>query len=111
MNPKSIGSVLKYYRKLRNISVKDVSEYLNENHAKVCIKTIYGWENNHTEPDIHTLILLCRLYQIDDMMQAFGCGTAASPCEINPTAHELDLIRRYRCCPDLQPAIDKILDL
>lgn len=43
-NPK-IGLMLRYYRKLRNMSVSDVAESLAENDINVAIKTIYGWEN------------------------------------------------------------------
>ena len=111
MTPKSIGSVLKYYRKLRNLSVNDVSLYLSENNSSASPKTIYGWENDHTEPNLHTLVLLCHLYEIDDISSAFGFTSADSGLNINPTEFELELIRRYREYPSLQPAINKLLDL
>ena len=111
MTPKSIGSVLKYYRKLRNLSVNDVSLYLSENNSSASPKTIYGWENDHTEPNLHTLVLLCHLYEIDDISSAFGFTSADSGLNINPTEFELELIRSYREYPSLQPAINKLLDL
>lgn len=111
MNTKSIGSVLRYYRKLRHLSVKDVSDYLSENNSKVSVKTIYGWENNHAQPDNKILLLLCSLYQIENILAAFGYEDSFSPCDVTLTSHELELIKRYRQYPELQPAIDKILDL
>lgn len=45
MENTNIGRVLKYYRKLRNLSVAHVSEYLSEKHFPAAPKTIYGWEN------------------------------------------------------------------
>lgn len=110
MNEKNIGSVLRYYRKLHKLSVQDVSEYLFEHNAKVSVKTIYGWENNHSNPDIQILFLLCDLYKIDDILSAFHIKQEASP-EIHLTTKEIALIQNYRKYPNLQPAIDKILDL
>ena len=79
MTPKSIGSVLKYYRKLRNLSVNDVSLYLSENNSSASPKTIYGWENDHTEPNLHTLVLLCHLYEIDDILNwSLSAGTEST---------------------------------
>lgn len=43
-NP-NIAHVLKYYRKLNQISVNDVSQILKENHNYAAPKTIYGWES------------------------------------------------------------------
>lgn len=111
MNTKTIGSVLKYYRKLRNLSVKDVSDYLSENNFGVSVKTIYGWENNHAQPDNQALLLLCRLYRIENILDAFGYGSSVPACDIVLTSHEIQLVKQYRKNPDLQPAIDKILDI
>ena len=82
MTPKSIGSVLKYYRKLRNLSVNDVSLYLSENNSSASPKTIYGWENDHTEPNLHTLVLLCHLYPIP----SFAPNVMAVSCVLSPSS-------------------------
>ena len=111
MKNEMIAKVLKKYRKNNKLTVNEVAELLNERSLTVATKTIYGWENDHTEPNLHTLVLLCHLYEIDDISSAFGFTSADSGLNINPTEFELELIRRYREYPSLQPAINKLLDL
>ena len=43
-NPK-IAAMLKYYRKLKKLSVENVAAYLQDNGIPVASKTIYGWES------------------------------------------------------------------
>lgn len=108
-NPK-IGLMLKYYRKLRNMSVNDVASTLAENNVNVATKTIYGWENGNTQPDADTLLLLCDIYEIDNILDTFGYNVP----ETNPvilTEFEKELIRKYRSMPELHSAIHKLLDL
>ena len=107
----NIGHVLNYYRKLRKLSVTNVSEYLSANNFPAAPKTIYGWENGHSQPDTDTLLLLCNLYGIEDILKAFGYRDNISESTIHLTTHEELLIRKYREHPELQSAIDKILDM
>ncbi len=44
MKNKKIAEVLKAYRKMNNLSVRDVTELLEEKSLKVAEKTVYGWE-------------------------------------------------------------------
>lgn len=111
MENTNIGRVLKYYRKLRNLSVAHVSEYLSEKHFPAAPKTIYGWENGHSQPDTDTLLLLCNLYEIEDILTAFGYGTKQPDMHVHLTAQEEILIRQYRNHPELQSAVNKIPDI
>lgn len=47
--------MLKYYRKLKKLSVENVAAYLQDNGIPVASKTIYGWESGQTQPDADTL--------------------------------------------------------
>ena len=67
-NP-NIATMLKYYRKLNELSVNDVSEQLKQHNNFAAPKTIYGWETGHTQPDADTLMLLCELYHIEDVLE------------------------------------------
>lgn len=111
MENKQIGHVLKYYRKAKNLTVSKVSEYLSEKNFPAAPKTIYGWENGHSQPNTETLLLLCNLYEIEDILYAFGYGKVPSADPVHLTSHEEELIRQYRKHPELQSAIDKILDI
>ena len=74
-NPK-IAAMLKYYRKLKKLSVENVAAYLQDNGIPVASKTIYGWESGQTQPDADTLMYLCKLYEIKDVLGTFGYKTA-----------------------------------
>ena len=62
MKNRKIAEVLKAYRKMNNLSVRDVTELLEEKSLKVAEKTVYGWESSATQPDADTLLLLCDIY-------------------------------------------------
>ncbi|MBQ1993667.1 MAG: helix-turn-helix transcriptional regulator [Lachnospiraceae bacterium] len=126
-NPK-IAEKLKYYRKLNKLSVQDVQTYLEENNVTAAIKTIYGWESGQTQPSADTLMLLCRLYHIEYILETFGYkkssedsektnekllieNTAESDPSEKYSTHEIELINAYRKNPNLQEAIDKLLDI
>ncbi len=108
MKNKKIAQVLKYYRKLNNLSVKEVSNLLEEKSLKVAEKTIYGWESSQTQPDADTLLILCDIYNIDNILGTFGYN---DDNPITLTRHEQNLIEQYRKHPELQDAVDKLLDV
>lgn len=67
MESKFIGNILKTTRKELNLSVKTVLGYLHEFGIDISDKTLYGWENNHRQPDADTFLVLCRIYGIDSI--------------------------------------------
>ena len=67
-----IAEVLKEYRKKNDLSVTQVSNILKEHNNYAAPKTIYGWESGHTQPDADTLMFLCKLYKVDDVLESFG---------------------------------------
>lgn len=108
MKNRKIAEVLKAYRKMNNLSVRDVTELLEEKSLKVAEKTVYGWESSATQPDADTLLLLCDIYNIDNILGTFGY-TDEEP--INLTKHEHHLIEQYRKHPEIQDTVDKLLDI
>lgn len=67
-----IAKVLKESRQKTGLSAKEVIEKLSLHDIKVSPKTLYGWESGHSQPDADTFLLLCNIYEIDDIMLAFG---------------------------------------
>lgn len=61
-----IAERLKFYRKKNNLTIPQVCELLSETRP-VAVKTIYGWESGHTQPDADTLMRLCCIYHIDNI--------------------------------------------
>ena len=98
MKNRKIAEVLKAYRKMNNLSVRDVTELLEEKSLKVAEKTVYGWESSATQPDADTLLLLCDIYNIDNILGTFGY-TDEEP--INLTKHEHSVLgKAYGFCYD-----------
>ena len=108
MRNEHIPRVLKEYRKKNHYSVSDVSIMLRSRSIDVAPKTIYGWESGQANPSADVLLTLCELYNITDILSAFGY---ASSEEFHITTSERVLIEAYRKHPELQPAIHKLLDL
>lgn len=107
-NPK-ISQVLKAYRKQNKYSVNDVVLKLEKNHLPVAPKTVYGWESGQTQPDADTLLVLCKIYKIDNILESFGYDSPEEPLLLS--REERSLILQYRSHPDMQPAIKKLLDV
>lgn len=60
-----IGSILKQARKNRGLLVKEVIHRLSEKGFKVSEKTLYGWENNYSQPSIEIFLALSEIYGIE----------------------------------------------
>lgn len=108
MKNEKIAVVLKQARKDNNLSVAEVAALLQKKSISVAVKTIYGWESGQTQPDADTLLVLCDIYNIDDILSAFGYNDK-KPFTI--TKYEEDLILSYRSHPEIQYAIKKLLDI
>ncbi len=111
MKNENIGKMLKYNRKLNKLSVNEVSNLLCENHTPVAAKTIYGWESGHTQPDADTLLYLCELYNIDNILETFGYGNASSKPRPKLTEFEYNVIEKYRQHPEMHNAVHKLLGI
>ena len=110
MKNEQIGRILRYYRTLRDLSVQNVSDKLNDANLPSATKTIYAWEAGRTQPDADRLLYLCKLYGIDDILTAFGyLPKEAEPLHV--TTFEKRLIQAYREHPEVQSAINKLLEL
>lgn len=110
MKNERIGAILRYYRKLNNLSVSEVAKLLESEDTIVADKTIYGWENSQTQPDADNLLKLCKIYHINNILSSFEY----LPTEDNPirlTEFEEKMIRNYREHPEYQDAIKKLLNL
>jgi transcriptional regulator with XRE-family HTH domain len=108
MKNEKIAKVLKQYRKNNNLTVQDVARLLEEKSVSVAVKTIYGWESGQTQPDADTLLLLCDIYNIDNILSTFGYNDKKT---FNVTKYEEELIINYRKHPEIQYAVKKLLDM
>lgn len=61
------GRMLKARRKELGFSVKHVLEQLQNMGINISAKTLYGWENEHRQPDADTFLKLCKIYNISTL--------------------------------------------
>ena len=71
MKPK-IGSTLKQLRISKNLSIDDVAHYFIKNSILISNKTIYGWENDFSYHPLNKFLLLCELYEIENIIKTFN---------------------------------------
>lgn len=107
-NP-NIAKVLKTYRKLNHFTVQDVAAELESNKIPAAVKTIYGWESGQTQPDADTLLVLCKIYKIENILETFGYEDCTE--ELALSTVEQKLIKRYRELPEMQLAVRKLLEV
>ncbi|MCI9426321.1 MAG: helix-turn-helix transcriptional regulator [Eubacterium sp.] len=107
MKNKMIAKTLKEARKQNALSVKEVVGKLKEKNISVSAKTIYGWENAQSQPNADTLLLLCEIYNIKNILGSFGYNDEP-PLRI--THFEEDLILHIRQHPEMLSAVKKLVD-
>ena len=107
MKNEMIAKVLKKYRKNNKLTVNEVAELLNERSLTVATKTIYGWESGQTQPDADTLLVLCKIYKIDNILETFGYQPPSEELFLSKEEHEL--IQKYRQHEEMQNAVKKLL--
>lgn len=57
----AMGKKMQYYRKLRNISVEEVRQYMHFS----SVQAIYKWESGKCFPSADNLLALAELYGVD----------------------------------------------
>lgn len=108
-NP-NISKVLKAYRKANKYTVNDVVLRLEKNNLPVAAKTVYGWESGQTQPDADTLLVLCKIYKIENILKTFGYNNSETE-DLILSDEEQELIRKYRENVPMQPAVKKLLNM
>ncbi len=66
MSRQYIAQTLKRLRTARGLTASEVGALVGKSG-----KTVSAWENNHGQPDAETLIMLCDIYQVDDILAEF----------------------------------------
>ncbi len=108
MKNEMIGEVLRNFRRANNYSIKDVHKLLKERYIIAAEKTIYSWESGRSQPDADTLLILCDLYDIKDILGTFGYSERD---DIIFTRSEAKVIKHYRKHPEFHHAIHVLLGM
>ena len=112
MNNPNLGILLRYYRKSANLSVNDVvAIFQKEYNTPMSNKTIYSWETSKNQPSADTLLTLCRIYNITNIVEALGYSTGIEKRPLNLTDKERELIMKYRSNDYFHKAVDQLYEI
>ena len=107
MSKESIAASLKRLRLKSGLTADEVGNIIGKNG-----KTVNGWENARSLPDVEIFLRLCDLYKVEDIMTEFGeTSFCNSDYALVLNQHEKNLLIAYREKKKMQIAVDKILEL
>lgn len=106
---RDVGGMLKYYRKLNKLSVREVKKKLEEHDIVLSEKTIYGWESNQNPPSADKFLILCDMYKIPDINLTFLDKKGGST--VTMSHEERVMLEHYRSHPDVKEAVKKLLEI
>jgi transcriptional regulator with XRE-family HTH domain len=96
-----IGRRIKLFRERRGLSQKALAGRIGAKNT-----TVSNWEKGLTRPDVDTLALICGVLQVsaDELLDI-----RLSPDDLSD--HERNVIMQYRRKPELQNAVNILLDV
>lgn len=110
-NP-NLGKMLRSYRKSCNYSVKNVMTYLAEDFdINVTDKAIYSWENGQNQPPADTLLALCKIYHISNILESLGYISANSEVPLLLSSEEKELITKFRTHKYFNAVVKKLIEI
>lgn len=69
----NIGETLKLLRKEKDCTQTDAAKYLSAHGCNVTQRAVSKWERGETQPNGEQLLLLCKFYNVHDILTRF-CG-------------------------------------
>ncbi len=112
MSRNNMGAWLRHYRKAAKLSVNDVVERFERDYDIIYTnKAVYGWESGQNQPPADTFLILCKMYNITNIVESLGYVTSKKQEPLLLTEQEEQIILKYRSIKHLQPAILKLLDI
>lgn len=92
----SIGENLKKCRVDAKKSVKEISDLLKSKGFKASEKTIYSWESGNSQPSPDAFLIMCKAYNISDILKTFGYVNSPAHKEDFISNDNRDFIKKYR---------------
>lgn len=112
MNHPHIGPILKDYRKRNHLSVNQVVAILSKEYdMNISPKTLYSWESGQNQPSADSLLTLCKLYNITNILKTLGFQNEKEPVPLILSEEEREIIIKYRSRNYCNSAIRKLLDI
>lgn len=112
MSQSNIGKWLRHYRKAAKLSVNEVIDKFEREYDIIYTnKAVYGWESGQNQPPADTFLILCRMYNITNIVESMGYTTSKEHFPLILTAQEEELILKYRENTKHHSSIHKLLDM
>ena len=105
---KEIMQKLKEVRKARDITIDELYQFLLKNNVQVAKKTVYGWDNAITTPNVKTFLLMCKFYGIKDVYSLLEVNMPEDDI-LSISNTERELIKQFRKKEEYQISILKLL--
>lgn len=105
MSREFIAQKLKELRQKSGLTADEVGKRIGKSG-----KTVNAWENNRGQPDAEILIALCDIYEVDDILKEFREDKPAT-ANFHINDHERKVIISYRNHPEMQNAVDTLLNV
>lgn len=103
----NIAIHLKRLRKSLGYSTAYVANELSKYGIDLAPNTLYNYENGVSQPNADMFLYLCEIYGVDDFNIFFGEPKTNKQIILK----EKELIQAYKSHPEMQQAIDKMLDI
>lgn len=105
-----LGSVLREHRIKEKITVKQVSDFLTNKGFRASEKTIYSWEKGGSQPSPDVFLLLCRMYNISNILETFGYNKEKKD-SFALSIDDIEHIKKYHNLDDCSKmVVDTIID-
>lgn len=102
---KDFAETLKKMRIKAGYSQKEVYEMFNIRQS-----TFSAWETGRAEPSADMLLKLCKLYNVNDILGAFGFDGYNEDGSIQLNLKEIDMVEKYRFISAHSPEGAKVVD-
>ena len=112
MTNHELGKHLRECRKNCHYSVKYVAECLYKDYnTKFSTKTIYSWENGQNQPSADTLLILCKIYGVTNILETLGYENPGNETPFLLSQDEKELILKYRSHKYFNEVVKKLMEI
>ena len=111
-NTEEVMKILKKIRIERKINIMQVIDYLRiETGVTYSNKTIYGWENGYSSPNVICFIAMCDFYKIPNIYNLFEHKGLEEPEMVLELVRLEKLCRAYMLKPEMQESVHILLGI
>ena len=107
MTKEQVASLIRDKRHEKKLTGEEVVQKLRSSGINISAKTLWGYENGTSSPSVSTFLALCRIYEIENIIDE---ANAKPTTDKGITARERTLLDYFRkASPELQDAALRML--